>query len=221
MGLDISAYSHLRFRSPTIPEDWDGASGVAVYETGEGFDRMDGFASGLYDTTHEIHVWWNAEHGTPIVPASEQATLEARLDGLHDGSVKPECPGDLAVLAETAPVTEDTSFRAGSYSGYNWWREHLCKFALGCEPGELWEDPEDFEGKPFVELINFSDCEGAIGPRTSAKLAADFASHEPRVASWAEAHIEEPDNRGYFIELFGEWKRGFELAAQNGFLIFH
>ena len=27
---------------------------------------------------------------------------------------------------------------------------------------------------PFVELLNFSDCEGFIGPKTSAKLHADF-----------------------------------------------
>jgi hypothetical protein len=221
VGLDISAYSRLRFLTSKIPEDWDGESGVAIYETGEGFDRMDGCAPGLYETTHEIHVWWNVEHGTPVVPASEQAALETRLAALHAGTIKPECPGDLAVLADSVPVTEDTSFRAGSYSGYNWWREQLCRFALECEPGELWSDPEAYAGKPFVEMINFSDCEGAIGPRTSAKLAGDFRDHEARVAGWAETHIDTEENRAYFVELYGEWKRGFELAAQDGFLLFH
>jgi hypothetical protein len=65
-------------------------------------------------------------------------------------------------------------FRAGSYSGYNHWREQLCAAALGVHPKEVWEDPASFDGRPFVELINFADNEGAIGPKTSAKLLADF-----------------------------------------------
>jgi hypothetical protein len=220
VGLDISAYSRLRFRVAPVPDDWDGEDGVAIFEAGD-FDRMDGYAAGLYDPTTEIHVWWKAEHGTADVPASEIANLQARIADLQTRAIKAECPGDLAVLAEHAPVTETTGFRAGSYSGYNWWREQLCRFALDCDPSEVWGDPDAYAGRPFVELINFSDAEGAIGPRTSAKLAADFRAHEPRVAAWAEERIDTEDNRGYFVELFGEWKTAFELAADDGFLIFH
>lgn len=203
-----------------MPENWDGEDGVAISDAGD-IDRMDGYAAGLYALTTEIDVWWKTEHGTADVPPTELATLTSRIAGLRAGAIKPECPGDLAVLADAVPVSETIEFRAGSYSGYNWWREQLCELALECEPSEVWEDPEVYEGQPFVELINFSDAEGAIGPKTSAKLAADFRAHEPRVAAWAEEHIVEGDNRAYFIELFGEWKRAFELAAEDGFLLFH
>src|SRR6185503_149712 len=69
---------------------------------------------------------------------------------------------------------EDFHFRAGSYSGYNHWRTKLCRFAFGLEPQDIWTNPERYAGKPFFELIHFSDAEGAIGPETAAKLARDF-----------------------------------------------
>ena len=41
------------------------------------------------------------------------------------------------------------------------------------------------EGLPFVELINFSDCEGVIGPEVAAKLAKDFADYEFSASAFA------------------------------------
>jgi hypothetical protein len=61
-----------------------------------------------------------------------------------------------------------------AYSSYNRWRERLCAVVLGVQPDQVWNYPEHFAGKPFFELINFSDCEGVIGPQTCAKLAKDF-----------------------------------------------
>jgi hypothetical protein len=222
MGLDISAYSHLRFRTKDVPEEWDGEDGsVLVPFVEDHIERLDGMPTGLYDPTDEIRLWWHAEHGTYAIPASEVAQLETRIAGLQGGSVKAECPGDLAVLAEDRPVSNSTGFRAGSYSGYNWWREQLCKFALEVSPEDVWEEPERFEGKAFVELINFSDCDGCIGSKTSAKLAKDFAAHAPRLKMWATKHLTDADERSYFVDSYAEWQQGFELAAQNGVLIFH
>ena len=227
MGLDIVAYSHLRFRAAHAAEDdsdleleaeLDEDDVVHVYR-GD-FDRLDGLPEGLYEPTTEIHVWWHAEHGTHAIPASEIAATQARIEQLRAGKQRAECPGDLAVLASPLPVTERTSFRAGSYSGYNWWREQLCRFALEVEPGEVWEDPDAFAGKAFVELINFSDAEGAIGPRTAAKLARDFQNHAARRGEWAARHIANADEREYFVESYADWQHGFELAAQGGVLIF-
>lgn len=131
--------------------------------------------------------------------------FKARLDGMPDGTY------------ETTNDTKETRFRAGSYSGYSHWRSMLAKLALDTTPEYIWEHLSDFEGKPFIELINFSDCEGAIGPKTAKKLAADFAAFEER----AEALYKDHEDGNYFLSKYKEWKKAFELAAQNGFVRFH
>ena len=68
-------------------------------------------------------------------------------------------------------------FRAGSYSGYNEWRDHLARMAVGMSAKKIWAS--GWKG-PFVELINFPDNEGVIGPVVAAKLAKDFAEFEHR-----------------------------------------
>lgn len=106
-------------------------------------------------------------------------------------------------------------FRAGSYGGYNQWREQLAKMA-GYPPTEH----EGYSGKetlcsaacwngatgPFSELINFSDCEGVIGADVSKKLAKDFAQFQTRAAAL------DP----YFMEMYAMWKKAFEMAADGG-----
>jgi hypothetical protein len=126
------------------------------------------------------------------------------------------CPGDLAVLEPDKPTTETHGFRAGSYGGYNTWRERLCRFALDVEPNDVWTDPKAFAGQAFVELINFSDAERSIGPVTSAKLAADFAAHYKRVAARA---ITLGDEEVDFIDRYEHWRRAFELASADGFVV--
>lgn len=53
---------------------------------------------------------------------------------------------------------ESFDFRAGSYSGYNWYREKL---------GEL-------NAEAFREQIDFSDCEGVIGSVVANRLAKAY-----------------------------------------------
>jgi hypothetical protein len=76
-------------------------------------------------------------------------------------------------------------FTAGSYFGYGEWKRQLSLLALGAEPEEVWANPRRFRAKPFVELIDFTDSVGPIiGPKTSAKLYADFVAF----ASTAKKH---------------------------------
>jgi len=77
-------------------------------------------------------------------------------------------------LYEYTAASEQHDFRAGPYSYYNTWREQLSRLALGVEPEAVWEEPDRFAGRPFVELINFTDCDGRIGSGLAAKLATDF-----------------------------------------------
>jgi hypothetical protein len=116
---------------------------------------------------------------------------------------------------------EREGFNAGPYSLYNRWREQLAKLAgyPAVEVDEYgtkqmrhdvgaWQS----EGGPFYELINFSDCEGTIGPVVSAKLAKDFADFQSK----ADA-VESEDWR----ESYADWRKAFETAAQNGAVHFH
>ena len=139
---------------------------------------------------------------------SQPKEFVARTDGLAEGRYA---------------ASRSLHFRAGSYSGYNRWRDELAKLAgykavwhkapydkTGEEShaAGAWEAAEG----PFWELINFSDCEGFIGPKTSAKLALDFAEFQPK----ADA-VEDP----WFRDLYARWREAFEVASNGGAVDFH
>jgi hypothetical protein len=144
-------------------------------------------------------------------------------DADYIGSQSPEFAARADGLAEGRYAAAKTiHFRAGSYSGYNEWREMLAELAgypkRWHEPGYkagremhaqgAWEAPSG----PFWELINFSDCEGYIGPKTSAKLAQDFADFQAKAD-------EVPDD--WFRNRYAEWRKAFELARDDGAVDFH
>jgi hypothetical protein len=131
---------------------------------------------------------------------------KARLDGMKPG------------LYQYTERSRQHGFRAGSYSGYNLWRRLLSRFAHGVEPEEVWEHPRRYRGKPFVELIDFTDCDGRIGTKVAARLAKDFRDHAGRIAEFgAKLNAEE---REYWLEVYGEFTKAFELAGQDGALRF-
>lgn len=115
---------------------------------------------------------------------------------------------------------ECDSFRAGSYGGYNDWRDQLAVMAHGIGAERIWRAMETGEmlGKPFVELIHFADNEGYIGPVVSAKLAKDFAEYQERADKWAN---EKPAVRAYWLQKYNAWRNAFEKAADGGFVEFH
>ena len=109
------------------------------------------------------------------------------------------------------PTTKKFEFRAGAYSYYNLWRKHLCQFALGVEAEILWENPERFIGQPFVEIINFTDCDGRIGPLLATKLARDFRDHSSQAEEFAALLEDDPD----FIENYRDFSKAFEVASRG------
>ena len=134
-------------------------------------------------------------------------------------------PGrDEGVARGCHEYAEEFCFHAGSYSGYNHWRERLAELAeypLVAHPGEHHKGEESraaaaWSGKvssgPFYELIDFSDCEGTIGPIVAKKLAADFALYQER----ANAREDE-----YWRERYADWSKAFEMAADGGAVCFH
>jgi hypothetical protein len=122
------------------------------------------------------------------------------------------------------------SFRAGSYSGYGSWRKTLAEL-IAWEIENLWlhvetlvqrnenlndilDENDEFKVDiPFVELLHFSDCEGFIGPKTSAKLHADFLE-------WDEKAKNFDSQNSYFYERYQEWTKAFEVASDGGCVIF-
>lgn len=109
-------------------------------------------------------------------------------------------------------------FAAGSYTGYNRWREDLARIA-GYKPAtcdyfrQLRHDAgcRVAGAGPFFELICFSDCEGTIGTAVSAKLAADFADHQNSADKEDE----------WFRSKYSAWRKAFETAADGGAVRFH
>jgi len=105
---------------------------------------------------------------------------------------------------------EGEGFRAGSYIWFNGWRTWLAGFAGYRSHEYVWEHMTEGD---FYELINFSDCEGTIGAKTSAKLAADFKKHADRL----------PTDKAVrdYVRRYKIWMSAFEIAAQNGCVLFH
>lgn len=152
--------------------------------------------------------------GNPVdynthVRLRENADFPGRMAGLTDGGIY--------------TYADSMSFRAGSYGGYNGWRDALAKLA-----GYPEEEYDRFGGEvkakshaaacghgavgPFSELINFSDCEGVIGPEVSKKLARDFAEWDERAKAADD---------GFFYDRYRHWRKAFEMAANGGAVDFH
>ena len=64
------------------------------------------------------------------------------------------------------------------------WRNRLAEMA-GLGSAEAVRTNPEKEGLPLVELIDFSDCEGVIGPKVAARLAKDFADYEFMASAFA------------------------------------
>jgi len=109
-------------------------------------------------------------------------------------------------------------FRAGSYSSYNSWRRALCEAIHGVNDSEFWKDEENYIGQPFYELINFSDCEGQIGPKVAEKLYQDFANpeNEKKFFDYCKAKFETAYLQEFYEENWDDFKKAFEIARQGG-----
>lgn len=145
----------------------------------------------------------------------------------EDGSItlrhfNPHYPEQQKPFEETPTAftaEDEMGFRAGSYGGYNAWRNELARMAGYGRAETAWAGETNSNGRrPFIELIHFSDCEGIIGWPVAAKLAGEFAECQ----SIAETHIcEDPSDGQWFRDLYAEWRRAFEMAADGGAVEFH
>lgn len=111
-------------------------------------------------------------------------------------------------------------FRAGSYSGYNAWRNELAKLAGYRPTAHMNHDKAEqrydltvwlLKKGPFWELIDFSDSDGVIGPQSCKRIYADFVQFK-------DAAARHPDQE--FRTSYDNWFKAFAKCANNGALIF-
>jgi len=146
------------------------------------------------------------DDGDPVEWKNYIRLRKETLDGTEE-----HWPGrTIPLVAGIYTAAEHLDLPCGPYSRYNRWREWLCEAAGHGAPSDIWDGRVTVG--PFVELINFSDCEGIIGPVVCAKLAKDFAEHQEHIIGGAQ---------GYEAEMYRRWRRAFELAADGGCVDFH
>jgi len=104
----------------------------------------------------------------------------------------------------------ELDFRAGSYGGYNRWRAGLAEFANTFTEEEL--KRRACSPNPFQELIQFSDCEGTIGPVVSEKLYRDFLAHEQAAKDLFDE---------WAFHSYRNWMEAFRLASNGGLVAFY
>lgn len=142
----------------------------------------------------------NVKNYTTHLRVSISSDFPSQAEGLEDGAIY--------------IFSKIMSFRAGSYSGYNSWRDHLAIMAGYSSARNAWHQVNPVG--PFVEIINFTDCDGIIGPVVSKKLAQDFADHQPIAEQYAKEH-----NLSWWLGLYTMWRKAFVMAADDGAIEFH
>lgn len=173
-----------------------------------------------YSKLTKIDAVYDAD-GEPIDPLTREP-----LDYSLKAYANSDFPGRDEGLEDQAIYSAEDSrhFRAGSYGSYNAWREELAKLAgypatdytiYGQTKKRHDAGAWAATSGPFWELINFSDCEGVIGPAVSAKLAKDFAEFDGR----AKEHVSAQQD--WFYSQYVAWHTAFEMAADNGAVDLH
>lgn len=178
MGLDITAYSRLKHigkheKDAALNEGEPGGPDDWCYYE----DHVQAFAYEEFPQSFR---------GIPVLGTMKSGSSTFLEGGCY----------------EITDETKEHDFRAGSYSGYNYWRADLAR--------QFNRYPHPDPDQPFYELIWFADNEGTIGPEAAKDLLADFREHLDQYVppeGWTDAK-------------YLDWIRAFELAADSGLVRF-
>lgn len=151
---------------------------------------------------------------------------EAEDSGYIRVFIHPDFPGRCPEFSEDAYYTAERMTGSGRfgfpYSYYSRWRDRLA--ALAGNPATMlfrygvteashaktvWDNP--VPGSRFVELINFSDCEGWLGTAVCAKLAADFDHFQGSAREFGDD----------FFSVYEKFREAFHFASDGGAVRFH
>lgn len=118
-------------------------------------------------------------------------------------------------------------FRAGSYSGYGQYRRTLRRLSIVAMAENKELDEKYKDEIPFDLQLNFSDCEGFIGPFSSVTLRDQYREfHGPiikDIIKMAKYGVKTDiyqsisrDELEYFAEKYMDWKEAFEETSNVG-----
>lgn len=116
----------------------------------------------------------------------------------------------------------DDLYFGHSCSDHTWFRNKLSSLVLDREVDDFTEIIDDNLDMAFIELINFSDCEGTMDWETCEKLFRDFVDWEERMQE--EFPIENSPNmieNRMFRTRYYLWMNAFAVAKNNGVLEIH
>jgi len=119
------------------------------------------------------------------------------------------------------PKSKDIDFRAGSYSSYNSFRNHLSCAMLGVTVSSAWENEEKYSDHLIWNLLNFSDCEGAIGPAVSNLIHKGLVDNQDKFSSYLRDsnEIGKMDEE-YYSETYNNFINAFAIGKQEGIVVF-
>jgi hypothetical protein len=227
MGLDITVYIDPRPATKTemsaLRGGPDATPALDQLEDNGAFASLSGWAAEYISDARRAFM----EGG---LPGDHYEHELADIIGLHIPYINPDFPQRADDLPFSAyRPGRSWGFRAGSYSGYNRWREELAALAGvtlgdrdedGARLSRFWAECSEMEERGdtpsvrFWQLIHFSDCEGVIGPSICRKLADDFdAMADAAVASHTAT---------WWLDLYSTWRRAFREAGDTGgWVAFH
>lgn len=142
--------------------------------------------------------------------------------------INPDFPTHTGEYGESGIVeyieTEETtteSLRAGSYSAYNKFRNLLSLSVLGVKAETAWENAGTFHDKPLWDIINFSDCEGAIDSVKCLKLHDELVDSRDMFISYIKNDTEIGDmDTEHYTNLYDGFINCFKIGSQAGVVIF-
>lgn len=112
-----------------------------------------------------------------------------------------------------------------SYGTYNDIRDYISRYAIGKPSREVWGDCSDLKDNepyphPLCHIINFSDCEGFIGPKAVKEMAEYLQIHECEIyEKFKKDHDEGEDT--FYSNVFINLSKGIrETARHGGYLFF-
>lgn len=191
MSLDISAYKLGEFLHAHYDENDDEDSTVNIFVNEHFSSHADQVRRGYYNVEEEYN---------GAAPCFSYGGYVIFRD-------------ELARIAGYAALTEDEileladdKYRADEMRRYRY----------------LWSVFTQTEEKgPVYELINFTDCEGVIGPKTAAKIATDLEALKEKVTPTPDVEKLGRSDRGFCAEFYKVLSI-FKWAADNGGVVkFH
>ena len=126
----------------------------------------------------------------------------------------------MTYLEGVVLTSGETNSTHRSYGGHSMFRNAL-RVIGEWDMLSGWEGIQSQADKPFYELVNFSDCEGVLGPIACANLYEDFVEYADRAQSYFAFEAETSEYGDWRWEHYQSWMRSFEITRDTGFVDFH